>query len=1103
MRRDTCGSLPSWAACLVAVTACAGPATAPEDPSVYSNPYIEALAEALGERRLFEPRLTGGFAWAPCEPPGEDPEDLIPSARCGELPEPGTVQGRRLLAVWREIIQAVNKRGETAELLHARGVGHLLWSARGDELELERAVDDLKRAAELSPEGSAQRAAVLSDLAAAYLVRAGWGDEPADLARGLEFAAQAVETNGRLPEPWANLALVRERLFLRTAAQEAWAAASSREADPSWSGDVDSHLERLSQPTADEQWRATKAALESGAISGETAISEVAAAFPQQVREWGEQELLGLWAQDRAEGRFDDAQRVLTLTGALAGALVETGGDALLVDAVTAILEAAQDAFGGHQLDTLTEGHRLFATALAFERSYDSREAERALEGAREAFSIADSPFLHWVDLHRAIALFRQKRLSDARDLLRQIAEELPTHYSALAGRIEWIAALANGTAGLMDPAQAALERAAERFGSVGETGNVASVRVLQADLLTTLHQADDAWPPLYQALSSWEELDKRRRRHTVLTQAAVLSENADAPRAALDFYKELLALEEMEPNATDSAQAHLERARLLSELGLLAEAGTDVEASRDLARQIPEGPTRHRVEAGIAMAEAGLLPDPGSAVRSLTRAIDFYQVGDRQFELPRLYRARAHKAIAAGDAALAEADLRKGLDVVDGFLATLSDVGQLSPAAREATLLAEDLVGLLARDESRAVAAFEVAERAQSRALQELLRRKSPTADANTLTASEILHRLPEDVALIEYAVLEDRLLAWVLRAPSTFQSFTVPISRSELERRVRELRRVLQEDRPDSEATAAGGSLYEVILGRLADSLDGAGRLVFVPDEVLGGVPYGALVDPVSQETLSETWVSSVAPTAGMYLRAVDRAQALAVKGGQHRTALVVGAPERADADLFPALPYAEEEARKMADLLETIPLIGQEATKQRFLTEIQNARIVHFAGHAHNNPNNPGRSFLALASETGRSEDGNLYAAEIAALDLSRTEVVVLSACETAGDGRGLPLAWAFLAAGVPTVLATLWEVEDRWLYSNFQEPASGRGVQALLTKYLARARLRPRITIFGFAFGGTNRVKTTRSRYVYTEATVHRSLGLHTDTGNRQL
>ena len=62
-----------------------------------------------------------------------------------------------------------------------------------------------------------------------------------------------------------------------------------------------------------------------------------------------------------------------------------------------------------------------------------------------------------------------------------------------------------------------------------------------------------------------------------------------------------------------------------------------------------------------------------------------------------------------------------------------------------------------------------------------------------------------------------------------------------------------------------------------------------------------------------------------------------------------------------------------------------------------------------------------------------DGRLSTSEIAALPLSGCGTVVLSACSTArGKLRGfegnLSVARAFLAAGVPTVVATLWPIDD---------------------------------------------------------------------------
>ena len=76
---------------------------------------------------------------------------------------------------------------------------------------------------------------------------------------------------------------------------------------------------------------------------------------------------------------------------------------------------------------------------------------------------------------------------------------------------------------------------------------------------------------------------------------------------------------------------------------------------------------------------------------------------------------------------------------------------------------------------------------------------------------------------------------------------------------------------------------------------------------------------------------------------------------------------------------------------------------------------------------------RSGIALRGANDLGADGLLTALEVAALDLRGTELVVLSACDTArgdlGGGEGvLGLHRAFLVAGAQTVVSTLWPVDD---------------------------------------------------------------------------
>jgi len=93
---------------------------------------------------------------------------------------------------------------------------------------------------------------------------------------------------------------------------------------------------------------------------------------------------------------------------------------------------------------------------------------------------------------------------------------------------------------------------------------------------------------------------------------------------------------------------------------------------------------------------------------------------------------------------------------------------------------------------------------------------------------------------------------------------------------------------------------------------------------------------------------------------------------------------------------------------------------------------------ASASQSTPVNPGLlSGLAFAGANvppaDGKDDGILTALEVSALDLSRVDTVVLSACETglgeAAGGEGLlGLQRSFQVAGNKTVVASLWKVPD---------------------------------------------------------------------------
>src|SRR5262249_36053613 len=114
----------------------------------------------------------------------------------------------------------------------------------------------------------------------------------------------------------------------------------------------------------------------------------------------------------------------------------------------------------------------------------------------------------------------------------------------------------------------------------------------------------------------------------------------------------------------------------------------------------------------------------------------------------------------------------------------------------------------------------------------------------------------------------------------------------------------------------------------------------------------------------------------------------------------------------------------------------LIGARATESSFKKMAERFDLIHLATHGYFNKVNPLLSGLQLESDS--TDDGRLEVHEIMEMRL-KASLVTLSACDTAvGSGyfSDVPpgddlvsLTRAFLSTGAPSVLARLWEVNDR--------------------------------------------------------------------------
>ncbi|MEQ9443781.1 MAG: CHAT domain-containing tetratricopeptide repeat protein [Cyclobacteriaceae bacterium] len=142
-------------------------------------------------------------------------------------------------------------------------------------------------------------------------------------------------------------------------------------------------------------------------------------------------------------------------------------------------------------------------------------------------------------------------------------------------------------------------------------------------------------------------------------------------------------------------------------------------------------------------------------------------------------------------------------------------------------------------------------------------------------------------------------------------------------------------------------------------------------------------------------------------------------------------------------------------------------QTATEKIFQQEAPRATILHFGTHARLENDKPLYSFLALTPDPNTQQDGYLYTYELYNEPL-KAQLAVLTACETGlgnyrrGEGV-LSLAHAFRYAGCPSVIYSLWSIDDQQsnqiaalFYENLQEDMSvAEALRAAKLKYLETA------------------------------------------------
>jgi CHAT domain-containing protein len=864
--------------------------------------------------------------------------------------------------------------GESATARHTAGVAHLLAGRHREALSA------------LSVAETSRDARTWSDLAAARYAASTRFDAPELLGDALAATDAALSLDPDLAEALFNRALILERLGLRDDARAAWNRYVLHDSDARWLAEGREHLAAVAlftpfkETLSRDYERLVRDPARARALAGQN---------PEGARIQGLAEVLGRWAE--AERTNDPrAPQHLGLARELGSEIARLNGDRMLADAVAAIERADKPS-----RSAFASAHRDYTAGIKSFWNGQAAAAEPLLHRAVATLDRLDSPALPMARFYVASAVFDQGRRAEACAALDLMLLALQAHYPAVRGHVLSQLGACRFAAAQWGESMRILEESAAIFDRLGELGNASAVRRLIAMIYDRTGARDKAWEMRMIALRGIGRESNLRLEKAVssIAHEAMLRGNWSTAAAFLNVEIDIARRID---DRVHLAETLAIRAAVRHQLNDADGARADLASAAEVTARLEDPGYRAYMEHDQLIVKAMLMSSPAEADALLTRAIAFQSASGDRMNLPGLYLQRA-RARRRSDPAGAAADLDRGIAELETSRQSLPQ-GEARWGAFHAAdeLFAEAIE--LRLDEGNVEGAFVIAERARARSLLDGYGRP-PALDYRSL---------PGATVVVEYAALSDRLVIFTADRNGV-QAATS--SGGSLAAEVETLLKALQTD--DASLKRAAAAVHRRLIEPVAGRIVGAATIVFVPDGATSTIPFAALVDARGQFLL-ESHTVVVAPSAALFAAAGQRRRTATPP----RSALVI-----ADRSLPAAASEAAQINRLYGHSFEWKN--GDDLHRQT-----AEADVLHFAGHGIGDDGGLEPASIVLQEE---GAERRLAAADLAKLPLRRTAIVVLAGCSTArGERRGpegvISVAHGFLSAGAPSVVATLWKIDD---------------------------------------------------------------------------
>jgi CHAT domain-containing protein len=329
------------------------------------------------------------------------------------------------------------------------------------------------------------------------------------------------------------------------------------------------------------------------------------------------------------------------------------------------------------------------------------------------------------------------------------------------------------------------------------------------------------------------------------------------------------------------------------------------------------------------------------------------------------------------------------------------------------------------------------------------------------------IRENYPSGTAILFYNHDQERFRVWIIdsRGIQGYSETEIPLN--QIQAAIDDFRRALNIDKlqrarvprkrdlglatnPPSEVapkvvelTTAVAKLTALLLpSGIAKAIGQTSNLIVVPTSSIGIVPFAILEPFGTSEILLNRMSISLAPS--LFDVTVEKPEPWSAK---FTHPLIVGNPQYTDKSAWsiPQLPGAQKEAETVAEMFQTKPLTGKDATKKTVLGQIGDADLLYFATHGAGDtrdsrndsflifgPSENDLGFWTMAEILNAHQKRGIFVRDRIRSPL-RARLAVLSACQT-GLGETwkagvLSLGRTMQVSGVPRVVMSLWNVSDQ--------------------------------------------------------------------------